>query len=551
MGVVDHLKGNNPEQKVLEVAIGRHVIKGDLAKSNVTGSSPNHVVTIQQMLGEGFGKGWKGIIGAWFRGTLRPSNKYKFYPGIQSPGNADTVQGIDSVFNKDTPHSNAAWIRLEAPSGSEVGIPDIDTKNNPPEGFEAIVDCQLGDIYDANGNVTSSNVFITNAADAIAFGCKEIRRYPNSRIDFASIVSLRNLCDQLETPDWTTLPQGVGLTASYYDGSNFNTFKTKRIDPVIEFANSADAPALDINVNSFSARYEGKIKAEFTETYTFYLTHDDGGRLWVNNLSTPLIDQWSGGGPHSATIALTAGQFYDIRLEWNETGGNAEFKLEWQSASRSRQTVPQNCLYPKNEAQKKSETHIAFTSASTFADYLSAVLFTCNGEYQDANGKLRFFSLDDTTPVFTFDQSNIVRGTFSHKLRFSQQELLKLPNRFIADGRDLQSRYLEPFDPQVFYDVTDLQELVGVTNEETIFVGNTNRWQCLKNLTHYAKMRTAPKIVEFEGMPHTFPVLPGDFVNVTHPNANYTNKLHLVLEATDKGIGKNADNRIFKLLDWS
>jgi hypothetical protein len=292
MTFVDHLKGNNPEKRYLEMAIGRHVIEGDLAKSIVTGSSPTHVVKVQQMLGDALGKGWKGPLGVWFRGVNRDSSKYKFYPGIMSPGNADTVQGIDTVFDLDTPHSNSAWIRCELPNGSEVGIPDFDTKNNPPTGLTGIYETQLGDIYNSSGTVTSSDQYITNPADAIAFGCMEIRRYPTSRIDWASLDVLRAACDATVTPDWTILPQGVGLTGRYYDGTNFNTFKAKRIDPVIEFDASNGGPDLAVGVDNFSVRWEGKIRPRYTETYTFYLTHDNGGRLWVNNLAVPLIDQW-------------------------------------------------------------------------------------------------------------------------------------------------------------------------------------------------------------------------------------------------------------------
>jgi hypothetical protein len=95
-----------------------------------------------------------------------------------SPGNGDATQGIDSVFDQDTPHSNVAWLRCELPNGTEVGIPDPDTKNNPPTGLTGIYECQLGDIYNASGSVTSSGQLLTNPADVIAFGCVEIRRYP-------------------------------------------------------------------------------------------------------------------------------------------------------------------------------------------------------------------------------------------------------------------------------------------------------------------------------------------------------------------------------------
>lgn len=630
MTFIDHLKGSRPEDKYLEVAFGLHVIEGDLSKSDVTGASPTHIVRIQHMLGEAFGKGWKGPVGLWFRGINRAAAKFKFYPGKQTanpvyktftadsttdtitstshlfndadmiihvPGNLpapltagkifyvrdktantykvaltnggtaidlttngsgtlqvyknETVQGIDTIFDTDTTHSNSAWIRVECPNGSETGIPDFNTKDNPPTGLTGIYECQTGDVYNSAGAVTASDVLLVNPADVLAFGCKEIRNYPDTRINFTSLATLRTACDTTETPDYTTLPQGVGLTARYYEGTAFNTFKSRRVDPVIQYDVSTGAPALDLTPTGFSVVFEGKIRFKYTETATLYLTHNDGGKLWINNLTTPIIDQWATVGEHSATFAATADQWYDIKIEWNNAAGDSQLKFEWSSPSQSREVVPQDRLYPKNETKKRFETHLAFTQRTNFDEFLRAVLFTCNGGFQDADGKLQFFIIDDLTSSFAFTESNMVKNTLTFYPRFSQQELLSLPNRFIADGRDLESRYLEKFDPQLFYDLPDLQDIAGRVIEETIQVGNTTRWQGLKNLTHYAKRRTTMMICEFEGMPSTLPVLPGDLVTVTQPIAGWTNKLFLCLEATDKSIDSASDERIFKLLDWT
>jgi hypothetical protein len=630
MAFVDHLKGAKPEGKYFETAFGLHVITGDLAKSIVTGSAPTHIVKVQHMLGNAYGKGWSAVKGLWFRGVNRDSSKYKFYPGKSTPdrvnqnftvdhttdkfllnahgynngdelifvpgdlppeilagdiyfvvnkttndwqvsltsgGSAvaltangsgtrtvfknDPIQGIDSVFDDDTSHSNRAWIRAECPNGSETGIPDFDTKNSPPDGLTGIFECQLGDIYDNTGAVTSADQYITNPADVLAFGCIEIRGYPTSRIDWQSIVDLRAVCNQQITPDYTTLlPQGVGLTARYYDGSAFNTLKSRRVDPVLQYDTSTGAPALDISPTAFSVRFEGKIRFKYTETYTMILTHNDGGKLWINNLSTPIIDQWGTTGEHSGTFAATADQWYDIKVEWNNAAGDSQLRLEWSSTKQRRQVVPQDRLYPKNEAKNRFEFHGAFTAPTNFDSFLRSVLFTCNGSFQDVNGKLTFFCLDETTPIFDFDESNIVKNSFSFYPRFTQQELRTLPNRFLASGRDLESRYLQEFDPPLFYDLPELQDIAGKINEETVNVGNTTRAQALANLAHHAKLQTAPLISEFEGMPQTLGILQGDKAYMTQSIAGWDRRVFLVTEATDKSIDKAADNRIFKLLDW-
>lgn len=549
MTVIDHLKGQNPEFLTLEVAFGRHVIAGDLAKSKVTGSDPSHVVHVQHILGEAFGKGWKGIVGAWFRGVNRDSTKYKFYPGIQSSGDSDPVQGVDSEFDLDTPHSNTAWVRMECPNGSESGIPEFDTKNNPPEGATFIVDCQTGDVYDDTGAVSASDVLLVNPADVIAFGCMVIQRYPSSRIDWAALDALRSYCDETVIPDYTTLPQGVGLTGKYYDGNAFDTLIRSRVDPIVDFPLSSGVPELGLSPDDFSVRWEGKIRAEYTETYTFQVVHNGGARLWVNDVL--IIDQWGSSGTHTANVALTADQFYTIKLEWEDSTGDAEIRLQWSSASQPLETIPQDRLYPKDEAVKRFECHAAFTQSTTFDDFLRQVLFSCNGAFQDAGGKLKFFSIDDLTHSFDFTESRILKNTFKFSPRFTQQELLQLPNRFIANGRDLNSRYIEAFDPQVFIDLPELQQLAGRIIEEVVTVGNTTRWQAIQNLTHYAKVRTTNLITEFEAMPDTLQVLPGDLVRVSHSVAGWSNKQFLCLEATDKTMDRSADNRIFKHLEWT
>jgi hypothetical protein len=83
----------------------------------------------------------------------------------------------------------------------------------------------------------------------------EIRRYANSRVDWGSLDELRSYSNSTITPDYTTLPQGVGLTGSYYDGAAFTTLKSKRWDPVVQYDLSTGAPALDITPTDFAVRF--------------------------------------------------------------------------------------------------------------------------------------------------------------------------------------------------------------------------------------------------------------------------------------------------------
>ena len=51
-----------------------------------------------------------------------------------------------------------------------------------------------------------------------------------------------------------------------------------------------------------STRFEGKIVAPESNTYIFYLTHDDGARLYINDAIK--IDYWTAGRHGNTSINL-------------------------------------------------------------------------------------------------------------------------------------------------------------------------------------------------------------------------------------------------------
>ena len=72
---------------------------------------------------------------------------------------------------------------------------------------------------------------------------------------------------------------------------------------------------------------------------------DEGVRVWVDGQL--LIDDWT---PHvrrfqSGTIALAAGQKYDIRVDYFELSGVAQIELSWSSASQPLEIIPAENLF--------------------------------------------------------------------------------------------------------------------------------------------------------------------------------------------------------------
>ncbi|MDR1682332.1 MAG: T9SS type A sorting domain-containing protein, partial [Candidatus Symbiothrix sp.] len=139
---------------------------------------------------------------------------------------------------------------------------------------------------------------------------------------------------------------GEGLTGTYFNGSNFETKIASRIDPCINFDwGNNISPMENVNNDNFSIRWTGYVMPRYSGTYTFYLTCYRGGKLWINN--ELIIDKWTAITPdtYTGTIALTAGEKYDLKLEYFDSRGSANCKLEWASGFQSREIIPQSHLF--------------------------------------------------------------------------------------------------------------------------------------------------------------------------------------------------------------
>lgn len=141
---------------------------------------------------------------------------------------------------------------------------------------------------------------------------------------------------------------GIGLAGFYYDNTDFTSLRTVRHDATVNFDWGTTTPAGTAltSPDTFSVRWTGKVQAPVTGAYTFTTRSDDGVRLYVNNQL--IINNFT---DHSATdnngiINLTAGQFYDIRMDYYDNGGQAVAKLDWSYPGQARQSIPAGRLFP-------------------------------------------------------------------------------------------------------------------------------------------------------------------------------------------------------------
>jgi fibronectin type 3 domain-containing protein len=160
-----------------------------------------------------------------------------------------------------------------------------------------------------------------------------------------------------------------GATGNYFNDSTTGhlsgTPVLTRVETTVDSnlnwdANGSPGPA--VGATNFSARWTGKVQAQYSQTYTFHTISDDGVRLSVNGVQ--IINDWTDHAPTDdyGTIALSAGQKYTIQLEFYQGGGGDEMRLFWSSPSTPEQTIPQSQLY--SGVAPAAPTNLAVTAAS-------------------------------------------------------------------------------------------------------------------------------------------------------------------------------------------
>ena len=210
---------------------------------------------------------------------------------------------------------------------------------------------------------------------------------------------------------------GNGLRGEYYNNINFTNLSFIRTDPTVNFNWGSGSPGGGMGSNTFSVRWTGRVEAEFSETYSFFTTTDDGVRLWVDGQQ--IIDRWvdQSATTVSGTIDLVAGERYDIVMEYYENGGSASAQLEWSSASQTLEVIPQAQLYDGTQ----QGTVVTFSTSTTFVDEDDGSVQVTVIRQGDASGSSSVqYATSDNTATAGSDYT-AVSGT----LNFGNNETIK------------------------------------------------------------------------------------------------------------------------------
>jgi hypothetical protein len=182
-------------------------------------------------------------------------------------------------------------------------------------------------------------------------------------------------------PSYCPAPLSGGLNAQYFGNKNLTApAVVSKVDPQVFFDWGTGSPASGVGVDNFSVRWMGQITPKYSQNYIFYTTSDDGVRLAVNGKW--IINNWTDHPPteNVGNITLTAGQKYNVVMDYYENGGGAIAKLYWSSPSQAKEIIPQTQFTPLNvaipPAPTQTPTPINCLSKGTRCDKTSNC---CNG----------------------------------------------------------------------------------------------------------------------------------------------------------------------------
>lgn len=142
-------------------------------------------------------------------------------------------------------------------------------------------------------------------------------------------------------------PLLTGLETRYFGNYQLlpPAFRTE-LKPVVMFR--FDEEREKDFVAPISISYKGYLKISKTGEYTFFLTSDDGSKLFIDDVL--LIDNWGEHAELTRTASATlAPGYHGIRVEYFDAGWGAVLMLEWRCPGGEVELIPPMSLYHQGE----------------------------------------------------------------------------------------------------------------------------------------------------------------------------------------------------------
>ena len=271
--------------------------------------------------------------------SLHCNGEFRFNFQPQNPG----VIGIGATQYNLTEPGGPAVVTFVRTDGSDgIATVDYTTVSATATAGQDFVP-QTGTITFVDGE-TEQSVSIPIINDDQPEGT-ETFNLAIDRVTGASAGQPRTTTISIFDDEQPSAGSGNGLAGEYFGDTSLANSLFARTDLQVDFDWDVGSPAPSVPADNFSVRWTGEVQPLYSETYTFSATTDDGVRLWIDDQL--IIDQFivQPETTHTGQITLTAGQRYDVRMEYFEAAGVALARLGWSSPRQAEEIIPTSQLY--------------------------------------------------------------------------------------------------------------------------------------------------------------------------------------------------------------
>ncbi|MBP7950982.1 MAG: BatA domain-containing protein [Verrucomicrobiales bacterium] len=187
----------------------------------------------------------------------------------------------------------------------------------------------------------------------------------------------REPAQQLNIPISGATAEG-GLKGEYFRGRNFkDPAYLIRIDPATAANFDEKPPAPGLPREDFSVRWTGALVPKYTDDYIFEGWGDDRIDVWLEGAQ---IIKQSG----NKQVKLEAGRFYPLRIDYEQSNGNARYELYWRTSNgqfQQREIIPLDALtpFPPGSEEKEIPVGALPVTGPDGAERKARLLFTRGG----------------------------------------------------------------------------------------------------------------------------------------------------------------------------
>ncbi len=257
---------------------------------------------------------------------------------------ADPQDATAPLESRVRSYVEANCMHCHIPSGSGRGY--FDARVSTPLADSLIID---GPVADALGVEGARIVAPGEPAHSLLLDRlrrTDERRMPPLAVSRTDDAAAKLIEEWIRALPKTPAGPARGLHAEYYSGINFEKLVHQRIDPLVDFEWTGRNPAPGLGPEVYSVRWRGYVEVPAEGEWTFRISIDDGGRLFVDGKK--VIDSWvdQGETEHTATIKIDRPRRVPITFEFYQRYGGSAARLLWSGPDQPRAIIPPNRLSP-------------------------------------------------------------------------------------------------------------------------------------------------------------------------------------------------------------